>query len=62
MEDPLQLLHTAWRRSGGSPRSWLRRPQLQEAQMPKELLGLARQELVEEAMLEAELVWMAVLM
>jgi len=27
-----------------------------------ELLGLARQELVEEAMLEAELVWMAVLM
>ena len=30
--------------------------------MPKESLGLVRRELVEEAMLEAELVWMAVLM
>ena len=30
--------------------------------MPEESLGLARRELVEEAMLEAEQVWMVVLM
>ena len=54
MEDPLQLLHTAWRRLGGSPKSWLQRPQLWEAQMPKGLLGLVRQELVGVARLEAE--------
>ena len=31
-------------------------------QLPRELLGLARWELVEEAMLEAERVWKVVLM
>ena len=61
-EDPLQLIHRAWRRSGGSPGSWARRPQPQEVPTPEESLGLARWELVAEAVLEAERVWKVVLM
>ena len=38
-----------------------RGPQPQVAQTPMELLGLVRQELAEEAMLEVEQAWMAVL-
>ena len=37
-------------------------PQLQVAQWPVGPLGLVRQELAEEAMLEVEQAWMAVLM
>ena len=54
-------MHVAWRRSGGPPRSCLRRPRLRVAQLPVEWLGLGKQELVEMALLEVEQAWMAVL-
>ena len=54
-------MHVAWRRLGGPPRNYLRRPQPRVAQSPMEWLGLGRRELVEMALLEAEQVLMAVL-